>query len=167
MNGSSAWYVLYTRPKLEARVSKLLQDRNIESFLPTHRVLRFWADRKKYLEVPLFPCYVFVNTTHKERYQALRVNGVVRFVSFLGQPAVVPESQIHAIRAVLNEKMEFHTEPLFKVGQRVEIMGGPLEGIAGHLEEVRGKTRFIVNIDCIDRSLTIEIDRSLLRVCQN
>jgi transcriptional antiterminator RfaH len=67
-NFSSAWYVIYTRPRHEKRVVEHLAQLNIETFLPCIVTLRKWHDRKKYLEVPLFPSYVFVYLKTAQEY---------------------------------------------------------------------------------------------------
>jgi transcription antitermination factor NusG len=67
-NFSFAWYVIYTRPRHEKRVVEHLAQVNIETFLPCIVTLRKWHDRKKYLEVPLFPSYVFVHLKAAQEY---------------------------------------------------------------------------------------------------
>jgi hypothetical protein len=57
------------------------------SFLPLHKEIRTWSDRKKQIELPLFPSYIFVYTSLCERYKSLQVKGIVNYVSFDGKPA--------------------------------------------------------------------------------
>ncbi len=157
------WHVVYTRPRFERKVTSQLDQLGIEFFLPTQRVLRFWSDRRKYVEEPLFPCYVFVRVGKKERYWVLKPDGVVSLVSFLGQPAIVPEAQIKAVQRVVCNKCEAESAEFLRIGQRVRIIGGPLIDLTGYLSEIRGKKRFIVNIASLRKSLAVEVDHALLR----
>ena len=88
----SHWYALYTRPRVEKRVASILEEKEIRAFLPTRSVMRQWSDRKKVVEEPLFPSYVFVFADLAERYCSLQSTGVVRMVQFNGKPARIPDS---------------------------------------------------------------------------
>jgi transcription antitermination factor NusG len=95
---SHRWYVLYLRSRYEKRVHEELQRRGIESFLPTIMEVRQWSDRKKKVEMPLFPGYDFVRIDLKERVRVLEVDGVVKFVSIGdSRPVPVPDKQIESL----------------------------------------------------------------------
>ena len=87
----SQWYAAYTNPRHEKYVARQLDERSIDSFLPLYRSLRRWKDRRKQIELPLFPGYVFVHFDLQQRLRILGLPGVVRLVSFNGQPATLPE----------------------------------------------------------------------------
>src|SRR5664279_5154824 len=97
------WFALYTRSRAEKKVYNELVHRNIDAFLPMHKVMRQWSDRKKIVEAPLFNSYLFVNITEKEHLPTLQVEGVVRFISFEGKAVAIPPQQIEAIKAYLGE----------------------------------------------------------------
>src|ERR1700751_5933305 len=82
----SRWYAAYTHARHEKRVDAQMRERGIESFLPLYRSVRRWKDRRKQLELPLFPGYVFVHMALRDRLQVLQLPGVVHFVSFHGKP---------------------------------------------------------------------------------
>src|SRR2546429_9294699 len=92
------WYVARTSANHEKRVTQQLQERSVENFLPLYESMRRWKDRRMKLQVPLFPGYVFVRLLLRERLKVLQVPGVVRLISFNGQPATVPEKEIEALR---------------------------------------------------------------------
>src|ERR1700722_14508420 len=87
----SSWYALYTCPRHEKRVVQQIEQRRISCFLPMYRSVRRWKDRRKELELALFPGYVFVNIVLQDRLHVLQVPGAVRLVTFNGQPAALPE----------------------------------------------------------------------------
>src|SRR5580692_3517216 len=80
----SSWYALYTCPRHEKRVADQIKQRRISCFLPLYRSVRRWKDRRKELDLALFPGYVFVNLNAGDRLGVLRAPGVLRFVTFQG-----------------------------------------------------------------------------------
>ncbi|WP_020531609.1 UpxY family transcription antiterminator [Flexithrix dorotheae] len=124
------WYVIYTKPKNEKKVNQRLVDKNIQTFLPLQKTLRQWSDRKKKVEIPVFSSYLFVRIDIKHKYDVLETNGVVRFVNYLGKPAIVREHEIEAIRFLLNNYTEIKAESL-AIGSRLEIKAGTLKGNTG------------------------------------
>ncbi|HET8753747.1 MAG TPA: UpxY family transcription antiterminator, partial [Salinimicrobium sp.] len=107
-----AWYVLYTKPRHEKKVAVALEKMDVEVFCPMITEVRQWSDRKKKLQVPLFKSYVFVNIEEKERHEILTVSGVVRYLFWLGKPAIVRDVEIQTLRSWLNdnriENVEVH-----------------------------------------------------------
>ena len=78
------WYAIYTRSRNEKKVSMQLEERGLEHFLPLVPQLRYWKDRKKIVNMPIFPGYVFVNIKLSEKIRVLRTNGVVGLLSLMG-----------------------------------------------------------------------------------
>jgi len=158
------WYALYTRPRHEKKVARQLTDKGIESYLPMRKVLRQWSDRKKWIEEPLFGCYLFIHVNPGERLPALQTHGTVRLISFRGEPTVVPDREIETIRRILRENPVVETGPVAAVGDMVEIVLGPLTGLQGRLEAVQGGHRFIVSIDSIGQSVRFNVDKHDVKV---
>lgn len=158
-----SWYALYTRPRHEKKVHDQLIEKGVESFLPLQKEKRKWKDRRKVVEMPLFNGYVFINIHLKDRYNALQTHGVVRLVSFGGEPACIPNWQIEQLQRVIADSDSFQAEEYLKVGDYVEITGGPLRGIRGYLRESRGESRVAILIDGIYQSTSFIVDRELLQ----
>jgi transcription antitermination factor NusG len=156
----SAWYAAYTCSRHEKRIAQQLQDRGIEYFLPVYRSVRRWKDRKKELELVLFPGYVFVRLELTNRLQVLQLPGVVSFVSFNGQPAVLPGNDIDALRNGLSHNMLAEHHPFLNVGRRVRVVYGPLSGAQGILVRRRNNSRLVISIEAIMRSVAVEIDEA-------
>ncbi len=153
------WYALYTRPRFEKKVDNDLKERGLESFLPIHAEVRTWSDRIKKIETPVFPSYVFVNANSRERYISLQPQGVVRMVSFNGQPASIPEEQIERIHRIIKFGYDPVPHQYLRFGDEVEIVTGPLHGLYGFYVEERGQNRIIISIDAIQQSIAIEVER--------
>ena len=154
------WYALYTCPRHEKRVAEQIELRDISCFLPLYRSVRRWKDRRKELELALFPGYVFVHIALQDRLQVLQVPGAVRLVTFNGQPAALPEQEIECLR---NRQSSFGTiepHPYLCVGRRVRVRSGPLQGLEGIIRRSKDKCRVVFSLDLIMRSVAIEVDEA-------
>jgi transcription antitermination factor NusG len=152
------WLIAYTLPKAERKVLKKLETLGISAFLPMQKVVRNWSDRKKKLEVPLFPNYIFVHAFNNRLYDPLKVKEIVRYVSFNGRPAIVPESLIDSLRKMLNGKVEVSNEEI-KCGMRVRVEDGPFMGIEGKLTRYNGESRLVIELDVMRRIVSVEISK--------
>ena len=152
------WYAIYTRPRFEKKVDAQLKERGFESYLPLKTVVHQWSDRRKKVQEPLFRGYVFVHTTPMERPRSLQIIGAVRMISFGGRPSIIPDEQIEAVRRILSEGLKVETIDYIQAGDLVEVVQGPLMGLKGVLLEKRQKGRFVISIDSIRQSISVEID---------
>jgi transcription antitermination factor NusG len=152
------WYAVYTVVRHEKAVNAALTEKDIETFLPLREVLSRWKDRKKRIQIPLFPGYLFVNIRLKEMWDVLNRRSVVRILGVKGVPIPVPADQISAIRSLLESNLRYDPYPYFSEGREVIVINGPLQGIRGKILEVRGNYRLILSVDLIQRSVSVEID---------
>jgi transcription elongation factor/antiterminator RfaH len=154
-----SWYAVQTRSRHERIACQHLMMRGFSLYLPTIVETHVWSDRRKKVEVPLFPGYVFVRLiAHNEwRVQVLRTPGVVRFVGGAPEGSPIPEEQIASVRAVVERKMAYVSHPFLKVGQRVRVCGGALEGVEGIFVKHNGSDTLVISVDAIQRSLSVSI----------
>lgn len=155
------WYAVQTRARNEKAISERLQEQGLTTFLPLVTEIRRWSDRKKKVELPLFSCYLFVKLVagnNDERMRVYRTNGVFRIVSMLGEPIPVPDEQIEALRAVVTQQVPWTEHPFLKIGQRVRIRGGSLEGVEGVLLSRNGDRTLVISVDAIQRSLAVRVE---------
>ncbi|MDZ7267802.1 MAG: UpxY family transcription antiterminator [candidate division KSB1 bacterium] len=157
------WYALYTRPNFEKRVDRELRRLGLHAYLPLRPVLRQWSDRKKWIEMPLFSCYVFVHADAKERLLSLTPEGVVRMLGQHGQPSIIPEHEIAIVRKMLANDFDPEPIPHLVPGDLLEIIAGPLAGLRGVLRSFEGRQRLIIAFESIGQSLAINIDPRQLR----
>ena len=101
---NKSWLANYVKSRAEKKVALEFQKFGIDHFLPLVKELRQWSDRKKWVEVPLFRSYIFVHIEPNEYFQVLQVTGAIRYITFEGKAAVIPNQQIEAIRYYLNGK---------------------------------------------------------------
>lgn len=151
------WYAAYTCPRHEKYVAHQLSDRHIGSFLPLYSSVRRWKDRRKRLDLPLFPCYVFVQMTERNRVDVLRLPGVVQLVCFQGKPAPIPAAEIDALRRGTAGSIVVQPHPYLKEGRKVRITSGPMSGAEGIFVRRKRESRLIISISAIQRSVAVEI----------
>jgi transcription antitermination factor NusG len=154
------WYVLYTFPRHEKRVAEQIEMRRFTSFLPVYRSVRRWKDRRKELELALFPGYVFVRMQLESRLLILQLPGVVRLVCFNGQPAVIAAEEIEALRSKLSCGQRIEPHPYLRTGRRVRVRSGPMEGLEGIVVRRKDRCRIVFSIDLIQRSVAVELDEA-------
>jgi transcription antitermination factor NusG len=152
------WFAAYTYARHEKSVARQLDERNINCFLPLYRSWHHWADRRKQVELALFPSYVFVRIDPRERLRVLQLPGVVRLVSFNGTPTPLPETDIERLRNGLEQGIYAQPHPYLRAGRRVLVVRGPLAGVRGILLRKKDKVRFVISIDVLMRSIAVELD---------
>ena len=157
------WYAVYTRPRFEKQVLKGLLDQGIEGYLPLVKTMRQWSDRKKMVEVPLFSSYVFVHINRSSYDQVLQTHGVVKYITFEGKAATIPDNQIDNLKIIVdsNEKVESTWETRRK-GDQVVVTAGSLKGLRGELITEGDRKKVLVRIQGIDQNLTVEVHSSLI-----
>ncbi|MRX63344.1 UpxY family transcription antiterminator [Maribacter luteus] len=135
------WYVLYVKPKSEKKVAERLRKIGVEVYCPLIKEIRQWSDRKKTIENPLFKSYVFVHIKEKHRHIVFDVPGVVRYLFWLGKPAVVRDEEILVIEKWLkDEDIEDITLSNLNPGDELFVKNGILKDHKGIVQEV-GKKR--------------------------
>jgi transcription antitermination factor NusG len=154
------WYALHTRSRHERVVAQRLHEGGIETYLPTVQEVHRWSDRKKKVEVPLFSCYLFVRCalTSEDRLQVYRVESALGFVGLRGVGLPIPDEQIESVRTALAQPKPCRSLPFLKVGQRVRVCGGALDGVEGVFLSENGDQSLVISIDAIQRSLAVRID---------
>lgn len=154
------WYVAYTRPRHEKNVAYQLQERGVRSFVPLYSSVRRWKDRRKRLELPLFPGYVFVQFALRCRLDLSRLPGVVDLIRFQGKPVPVVSREIEALLQGLTAATVVHPHPYLQAGRKVRIQRGALDGVEGIFVQRRGKTRVVLSVSLIQRSVAVEVEEA-------
>ena len=156
--GTPNWYALFTRYQHEKSVTPSLSNKSYEVYLPLYRSVRRWQDRAKQLWLPLFPCYMFIREGMDRQLQILTTPGVIHIVKWGGQPAVVPQPQVDAVRQIIESGLIVETHPYLQCGDRIRVKTGPLMGLEGILTRKKGVTRLVVSMEMLGRSAAVEID---------
>ena len=158
------WYAVYTKPRAEKQVNQRLMEEGVETFLPLQKTFRIWSDRKKLIEKPLLPSYLFVKTKVKNFHHVYRIQGIVKFVSFEGKPVSIPKKQIDNLRLLVDSDAHIEvSSENFSRGDNVEVISGALVGLTGELIRIGNKNRVVIRIDRLDQNLLVKIPKAFLR----
>ena len=152
------WYAAYTSANHEKRVGDHLRERSVEYFLPLYECERRWKDRRVKLQTPLFPGYIFVRIALRDLLRVLQIPGVVHLVGFAGHPASLPQEDIQAIQDCLSQGLHAEPHPYFRVGRRMQVKSGPLQGLEGVVVGRKNRSRFVLSFDLLQRAIAIEMN---------
>lgn len=151
------WYALYTKSRHEKYIEKRLKEKNIECFLPLKTIQRKWKDRKKNIDFPLFPGYIFTKIPLSEKNDVLNNKGAVCLVGN-PNPVAISSEQIEAVKKFIESDIAFDPYPELQKGTEITVKNGPLKGVIGILVEKKTSYRLVVNLDIINSSVSTEID---------
>jgi transcription elongation factor/antiterminator RfaH len=156
---SAQWYAVRTRSRQEKAAATMLAALGVSHFLPLISQQRQWSDRKKMISVPLFPGYLFVRmmATSGLELRVRQVPGVVNFVGNQNGPSAVPEDEIQNVRALLSPAAKCFPCPFLKAGDRVRIVKGALAGIEGSFIRCGARSRVVVSVEIIQRSIAVDV----------
>ena len=151
------WYAVFTVPQHEHSVTKQLEMRQVESFLPVYEVTHVWKNRQRVkIAKPLFPTYVFAKSNRATRSAILRSPGVIRIVGDSHGPIAIPYAEIEFLQSDLcRGKAEPYRE--FVAGRKVQIKSGPMQGVRGTLVRKNNAQRFVVTLELINQHAALEI----------
>jgi len=140
-----SWFAIYTRPKNEKKVVEGLEKLGIEVYCPMVTQIKQWSDRKKKVETPLINSYVFVNIEDKNRNIVFEVPGVVRYLFWLGKPAIIQEQEIDTLKASLKGIFSSVEVNGIQPGDSLTISQGPFQGKEGVVAHVdKNKIRLVL-----------------------
>jgi transcription antitermination factor NusG len=157
--GRASWYAVRTRPRHEKKVASELEEKGIKSYLPLVNHVRRWSDRRKLIQIPLFSCYAFVYSALdlQLRLAIYGVPGALGFVGPNNQGVAIPDAQIENIQNLMAHNFSLTPYPLLKVGQRVRVRGGALDGVEGILI-TQGDRRLVISVDSVHASFSVNLD---------
>ena len=156
------WIAIYTKPQHEKVVKSALELKGFEVYLPILRERRKWSDRKRWVEFPLFKCYVFVNTNSKHSIDILKTNGVVKIVKFGNKIATIQNSIIDSLKLVIEGGYEPVPVDYFLKGDPVRVKEGPLKGLIGQVIRIDNYHSLVFRIDAVQHSVSVKINKGFL-----
>jgi transcriptional antiterminator RfaH len=162
-NDTNKWYPVYTNPRAEKKACQALINKGVETYLPLHRQLKQWSDRKKWVEEPFIKSYLFVHINEHQQTEVLMTKGVSRFIYFSGKIASMPERQIDELKLVMASPFDLEiTEEHLQPGEKVMIKAGPLKGLKGEVISYRSQKQLALRLENLGYSIIIHVAASLI-----
>jgi transcription antitermination factor NusG len=152
------WYAVYTAPQHEKSALKHLDLREIESFLPTYETVRNWKNRQRVkLTLPLFPAYLFVHISSRERSKVLQAPGVLRIVGNRKESVPLPDAEVEFLRSgACRDRIEPYRD--FVLGEKVRVKSGVMQGLQGTLVRKSNSLRFVLTLELINQHAAVQVD---------
>ena len=145
---AAQWYAVYTRSRHEKVAHRALAEKGVESFLPLYDILSSWKDRRKWVQKPVFPGYLFARVLRNRVGLVRGARGVVRLVSDGGGPVPVPAKEVEAVRQMMES---------LRSGKRVRVKAGSLKGAEGYIVTRRKQCRLVISVHLLGRSVATEV----------
>lgn len=152
------WYALQCWVRKEGTIASRLESQGFECFLPKYRCIRQWSDRKKEVEQPLFPGYLFCRFEYSDRRPVVVTPGVLQVVGCNRTPVPVETREIEALQLAVTSQVPSQPWPYLEIGERVRIHTGSLAGLEGILANYKGNHRVVLSISLLQRSVALEVD---------
>ena len=151
------WYVVYTRPKGEKKVTEQLKKIGINCYCPLIKRKQQWSDRKKIVETPLFSHYVFVQLAEKDRNSVFTAPGVIRYLFWLGKHAIVKDTEIDTIKEWLSagDAKDISLTP-YQIGKSIKLDSGPFSTQNAVVKEITN-THYVFILESLGCTLTMKI----------
>ncbi|MBT3796542.1 MAG: UpxY family transcription antiterminator [Candidatus Marinimicrobia bacterium] len=161
---SLKWIAIRSKPRSEKIVSIELSKKNIESFLPIVKKRQQWSDRKKWVDFPLFPSYLFAKIELKDSIYILNTRGVSTIVKFGDRVITIDEKVVNSIRLALEGEYDLHPIKFFTIGDRVSVIDGPMKGAVGIVEtkHKNDENRLIIKIEALQQAVAVHINSEYL-----
>ena len=141
------WYVLYTKPRQEKKIADSLNAIGIEAYCPLVTEVKQWSDRKKEVQVPLINSYVFVYIEQHHREAVFKVSGIVRYLFWLGKPALVRAIEIEALKQSLEGIVTSFEVSAIQKDTIYKIPEGPFQGFEGIVKNINATTIQLMLVD--------------------
>ncbi|MCO5947654.1 UpxY family transcription antiterminator [Mucilaginibacter flavidus] len=160
---TAKWYPVCTNPRAEKQAYQVLVSKGIETYLPLHRQLKQWSDRKKWVEEPFIKSYLFVRINEHEQTEVLMTKGIARFIYFSGRIASMPDRQIDELKLLMASPYELEvTAEHLQPGEKIIIKAGPLKGLTGEIISYRSQKQLALRLENLGYSIVVYVASSLL-----
>ncbi|MFZ2899161.1 MAG: UpxY family transcription antiterminator [Saprospiraceae bacterium] len=161
---NTPWQVLVVRPRSEKKAGLHLRELGFEACVPTQWQYRRWSDRRKKVEVVLFPNYVFIATDPARHNEAFRAGNALRYLRLGGRIAALSEREIAMIQQLSSQEgpMSIAYQG-FRSGDMVEIRSGSLAGYRGVVTGQNGARRLQVALPGLGCFAEVEVRDTKVR----
>jgi transcription antitermination factor NusG len=157
-----AWYAAYTKHQHEKSAQHILALKGFEVLLPLYRATHRWKDRNKEVQLPVFPCYLFLRANLERKTDILRTPGVFGLVESAGQATEVPDTDMDMVRRIASGAVKVEPHAYLKNGDYVRVTRGPLADVEGILVRVKNQYRVVLAVEMLQKAVAIEVDLSVV-----
>lgn len=154
------WTVAHTLPRQEKALAETLLTLGIPCYLPLVPRVRYYGHRRRVVEMPLFPSYVFMLVRAEQRWEALRSKRIAQVLLVHDQSNL--ENELRQLDHAVRGEALLDPYPFLSEGTPVVVARGPMRGLEGLVELRRSPNRLVLNVSMLGQATSLEIDASLL-----
>ena len=151
----SYWLVCHTRPRCEKKFAALLSAEKFEHYLPLVQSIRKYAQQTKRFTKPLFPGYVFAQILAERKARIYQQDLLARAIIVEDVPKFL--RQLEDVKAIVASGLELSVMPLLTKGRRVKIVGGPLHGLEGYVDNPTNPLGIVISVDVLQQGLLVKM----------
>lgn len=155
------WLVCHTRPRCEKKFAALLAAESCEHYLPLVESVRRYGRQTKRFTKPLFTGYVFARVPPAKRARLYQQDLLARLIAVEDEAKFL--RQLADVRAIVASGFELSLMPLFTKGRRVKIVGGPLHGLEGFVDDPSNPQGVVLSVDVLQQGLLVRIPAEQLQ----
>lgn len=155
------WYVCHTKPRCEKRFADLMAIEEFEHYLPLVTSVRRYGSRTKRFLKPLFPSYVFARIPPIHKMRAHQRDHLVRMLPVDDEQRFL--KQIETVRQLIASGLELELCPPLERGTRVKVIGGPLWGVEGVVDDPKNPKGVVIIIDVLRQGVQARIQPEFLK----
>lgn len=149
------WLVCHTKPRCEKKFAALMKAEKFEHYLPLIDSVRRYAQQTKRFTKPLFPGYVFAKVPKEKKARIYQQDLLARAIVVENEEAFL--QQLADVKAIVASGFELSVMPLLTKGRRVKIVGGPLHGVVGYVDDPAKPSGVVISIDVLQQGLLVKV----------
>lgn len=153
---SRQWHVLHTKSRREKKLAHLCAKLGLRHYLPLQKKTSGRRGRRRIVDMPLFPGYLFCCMDRAEYRRLLLTGHIANKLNVFDQEALLKD--LRNINAACERNAMLKPDSVVKRGQRVRIVDGPLDGLEGVVRRHKDQYRLVLTLDCIQQAVACEID---------
>jgi len=159
------WIAVYTKPRAESSAAAKLTSLGLTCYFPQQQRVRQWSDRKKTLQVPLIPSYIFVHIELRKYRRVYESDAVVKVITFNNRAAIVRPSEIDLLRLACGDlEVTLESNISHRIGEKVEISEGVFAGYSGIVVGKRESSKVAIQIEELGLSVVVTVPRLQVRL---
>ena len=156
------WLVCHTKPRCEKKLAALLTAEKFEHYLPLVVSVRRYAQQTKKFTKPLFPGYVFAKVPVEKKARIYQQDLLARAIMVDDEAKFL--RQLADVKAIVASGLELSVMPLLTKGRRVKIVGGPLHGLVGFVDDPTNPQGVVLSVDVLRQGLHVKVPAENLQV---
>ncbi len=149
------WFVCHAKPRCEKKFAALMTAERFEHYLPLIVSVRHYAQQTKKFTKPLFPGYVFACVPLEQKNRIYQQDLLARAIPVSDEATFL--RQLDDVKAIVASGYEVSVMPLFTIGRRVKIIGGPLFGLEGFVDDPTNPHGIVLSVDVLQQGLLVKV----------